>query len=181
MSENTEEIWKEVVLEGFGEGGIRYQVSNLGNIKSFAYGSRDGRILKGGNVQGYKMVAFIKNKTEKESHYVHKLVASYFLDEPREDQKYVIHKDWNKQNNAAENLSWANKKEQQAHRNSNPNGRKIMYSKLNEEQVKELKKELRSGSTRLRVLSQKYGITLTQINRIRNGENWAHVTIDDED
>ena len=32
MSKNTEEIWKEVVLKGFGEGGIRYQVSNSGNI-----------------------------------------------------------------------------------------------------------------------------------------------------
>jgi len=40
---------------------------------------------------------------------------------------------------------------------------------------------VRRGKNPLYKIAREFGITHTQLNRIRKGENWGHVTIDDED
>ncbi len=43
-----------------------------------------------------------------------------------------------------------------------------------------IKKLLKNEKNRLKMIAKQFGITHTQLNRIRSGENWKHVTIDDD-
>ena len=43
-----------------------------------------------------------------------------------------------------------------------------------------IKKMLKSDKNRLKMIAKQFGITHTQLNRIRSGENWKNVKIDDE-
>ncbi|MDQ3190918.1 MAG: hypothetical protein M3Q58_04925 [Bacteroidota bacterium] len=52
--------------------------------------------------------------------YIHKLVAEHFLPEKAEDQTFVIHLDFKKGNNKANNLKWANTKERIEHNRKSP-------------------------------------------------------------
>ena len=101
-----EEIWKDV------EGYIgRYQVSNLGNIKSLNYrGTGQERILKQMfNTSGYLQVGLYKDGKSK-LHMTHKLVAEAFIENP-DNKVRVSHINTNRTDNRAENLCWASQKE----------------------------------------------------------------------
>ena len=95
--------------------------------------------------------------------------------------------DYNKQNNDIKNLRYVDQLGLTLHNQKNPNVinsvRKgiITYSKLSEADVVRLKIKLRKGGDKLYKLAQEFGITHTQLNRIRKGENWGYVTIPDED
>jgi hypothetical protein len=93
-----EEIWKDI--KGF-EG--RYQVSNLGRIKSLL---RNGLIRKQkefGN-SGYLFVVLFKNR-KYIRFSVHRLVAEHFVDGYKKG--YIVnHKDEDKHNNRSDNLEW---------------------------------------------------------------------------
>ena len=69
-------------------------------------------------------------------YYIHKLVAELFLPPPSENQKFVIHKDYNPNNNYVENLAWASAKERGSHQKHNPLFVKVKskpkYKKLGE-------------------------------------------------
>jgi len=71
------------------------------------------------------------------------------------------------------------------HNRNNPNlknrpqPRQTSNYKLTETKVKIIKKLLRNDKNRLKMIAKQFGITHTQLNRIRSGENWKHVTIDD--
>jgi len=52
-----------------------------------------------------------EEERHKKTIYVHRAVADHFLEAPREDQKYIIHKDGDHSNNRDTNLKWATKKE----------------------------------------------------------------------
>lgn len=102
------EIWKEV--KGF-EG--LYEVSNLGNVKSFIkwHGTNE-RILKGGvDAYGYNNVILTKNKIRK-TRTVHQLVAEAFLNHKPCDYEMVVnHKDLNPRNNCVDNLEIVTQRE----------------------------------------------------------------------
>ena len=95
-------------------------------------------------------------------------------------QQYVIHLDFDKNNNLVGNLKWVTKETMFAHQKINPNYKRgvINYSKLTETEVIRLKKKLARGKNKLYKLAKEFGITHTQLNRIRKGENWGHVKID---
>lgn len=92
----NKEIWKDIVdYEGL------YQVSNLGNIKSFH--NNKEKILKPRKVKdGYLMICLYKNGKGK-NYQVHRLVAKYFIKDYDENLE-VNHKDYDKENNKANNL-----------------------------------------------------------------------------
>jgi hypothetical protein len=92
-----EEIWKPI--EGFES----YQVSNMGNVKSFKR-FKDGIALKLFTNNKYLAVE-LHNKNVKQI-YVHTLVANAFV-ENLDNKPCIDHKDQNKHNNCADNLRWA--------------------------------------------------------------------------
>jgi len=100
----TEE-WRDCV--GF-EG--RYQVSNLGNVRSLDRVLSDGRKRKGQmmntriGTKGYVKVG-LRDGVRQHTFNVHRLVALAFLDGVAEE-KVVDHIDGNKTNNKASNLRW---------------------------------------------------------------------------
>jgi len=177
-----DEEWKVLEIEGenFNE---RYKISNYGRVISFASDEK-GKLMNPTVIAGYDLlrITFMMKKT---SRYIHKLVAIQFLPPKREDQRFVIHLDFDKGNNKYNNLAWASKLEMEAHQKGNPAYKKInrkgiiRNSKLTETEVIRLKKFLkRNPNTRLKVIAKQYGITHTQLNRIRSGENWGHIVVD---
>ncbi len=98
----------------------------------------------------------------------------------------MIHLDFDKQNNRAENLQWATKDEMVEHNRNNPAvinrqiPKRTRNYKLTEPKVRMIKKMLKSDKNRLKMIAKQFGITHTQLNRIRSGENWKNVKIDDE-
>jgi len=186
------EEWKEVHFE---EGALRkrYAVSNYGRIVSFcADDMHDACLVKGGTLKGYKTLP-LRPFGRSTTYYVHKLVAEYFLEKYNNDQQFVIHLDHNKNNNFVENLAWANKKEMFDHQQTNPaviKGRKKMKlkpscegAKLTDTQVMLLKKRISDPGrkTRLKIIARQFGISEIQLHRIKRGENWGHVEIDDQE
>ncbi|MCC5920245.1 MAG: NUMOD4 motif-containing HNH endonuclease [Cyclobacteriaceae bacterium] len=154
-----------------------YEISNRGRIKSYA-GDGEGKIIAGSVINGYRVVMVRLSNGKTKTKYVHRLIAEYFLSPRKESDKFVIHLDHNKENNHINNLKWVDKEELRKHMNTNPNvkaSRSKGY-KLKETDVKVIKKLLQSNKTRLSMIAKRFGITHTQLNRIRKGENWGHVS-----
>lgn len=95
------EEWKDVK----GYEGI-YEISNLGNVKSFYSGKI---ISQKKNNRGYMVVDLYKNRQRK-SFLVHRIVAISFLNKDKLCND-VNHIDENKENNCVENLEWCTHKE----------------------------------------------------------------------
>jgi DNA-binding Xre family transcriptional regulator len=186
-----DEKWSLIVFEGVANA-PRYKVSNYGRLCSFQNLSFDvnvtkenevGKIIKGSVIQGYRSLN-IRTAGKTLNRYVHKLVAESFLNRSNDEQTFVIHLDHDKLNNHCQNLKWVTKEAMIEHNRQNPNVlnrpavRHNSNYKLTESKVKIIKKLLLNDKNRLKMIAKQFGITHTQLNRIRSGENWRHVTID---
>lgn len=112
------ETWKDIIgYEGF------YQISSLGRVRSLdrtVYfknnkGCRKyiGKIIRQKYHNDYAMVNINKNK-EMETLYIHRLVATHFVENP--DNKNVVnHIDGVKSNNEYDNLEWVTQAENNKH------------------------------------------------------------------
>lgn len=162
-----------------------YEVSTYGRIRSFQSANPEGAIIKGSVIQGYRSLN-IRVGGKNINRYVHKLVADCFIQRTDDLHCFVIHLDHDKHNNYHQNLQWATKEMMVEHNRTNPNivrpeiPRRTSNYKLTESKVKIIKKLLRNDKNRLKMIAKQFGITHTQLNRIRSGENWKHVTIDVE-
>ena len=93
------EQWKEI--EGTEK---EYQVSNKGRIKSLK--GYKAVILKPFKTQSGYLRVDITIEGERQTKLVHRLVGAAFLDNPKNIDMQIHHKDGNKTNNAADNLCW---------------------------------------------------------------------------
>lgn len=101
-----EEIWKDIEdYEGL------YKVSNMGRVKSLNYRrtGKEGILKARDNGNGYLYV-FLCKEGIKKTYYVHRLVATAFIENP-EGYTEVNHIDENKENNCMDNLEWVTCKE----------------------------------------------------------------------
>lgn len=80
-----------------------YEVSNMGNVKSYKRDKVNGRILKPRNHNGYLSVVLFNNKAKQ--FLTHKLVAQTFISN-HENKPCVDHINTIKTDNRAENLRW---------------------------------------------------------------------------
>lgn len=104
------EVWKPVI--GYES---RYEVSNMGNVRSLNYRSTGKtRMLKPVTEgKGYLMVGLCCNQTMKWGK-VHRLVASAFIPNP-ENKPQVNHINGIKTDNRADNLEWVTNGENLRH------------------------------------------------------------------
>ena len=112
------EIWKDIKeYEGL------YQVSNFGRVKSLEKWSdtRHGpktrkrpEMIKSLSYNANYMRVNLNKDNKKTLHYVHRLVAIAFIDNPN-NKPEVNHLDGNKTNNNLFNLEWVTTKENLLH------------------------------------------------------------------
>jgi hypothetical protein len=181
------EIWKVLSFHksAFGK---RYAISNLGRLVCFDKDPNDGVLLKGSLQEGYPIWRFTKKKRNGTLVYrgilLHRLVAEQFLPAAKKDETVVIHLNYKKADNRAENLAWASITKASAHAQESPfviKSRKIARktgtggnTKLTIDKVRVIKKQLAKGTT-LKSLALKYEVSDMQIHRIKTGENWGDI------
>jgi len=117
----NKEEWRDIAgYEG------RYQVSNIGRVKSLAHVTirRNGsklplkeRVLKPVSSHGYLQVT-LYNSGSKKKFLVHRLVCEAFHENPK-NKPCVNHIDENKANNTASNLEWCTYEENLNHGTGN--------------------------------------------------------------
>lgn len=175
------DLWNEQWKEYFEEGWLetdRYLISNYGRIKRRKYGSEEFTLNKGSILNGYTTISGRRASDKKTvNRYLHKVIGDLFL-RRLEKQDYVIHLDYNKLNNKANNLRWATGEEKNAHLKKDPAriNRKT-NTKLTETQVIRLKRILNDPNrkTRLKLIAKQFGVSEMQLHRIKTGENWSEV------
>ena len=149
--------------------------------------------MKGSLINGYKVFRYksTENKvTKNHSKMFSRMVAENFLEIPKEDQTYLLHKDYKKDNCQASNLFWGNKEECKNHfmnsplyeegkKKSQQTRQKMDGNKLTTTQVMRIKKMIfdPNRKTRLKMIAKQFGISEMQLYRIKSGENWGHVQI----
>lgn len=163
-----------------------YEISNFGRIKGINKSTQKEVELNGTVVhRGFRILNVKLKNGRSQSIFIHKFVAETFVENNDETKQSIIHKDGDKLNNRWGNLEWATKEELyqfQVEHGVFDNTRKSLRerSKMTEAKVILLKKWLKEGKTKKKILAKRMGISYMQLNRIERGENWGHVQIDGE-
>ncbi|MBN2519907.1 MAG: HNH endonuclease [Bacteroidales bacterium] len=161
---------------------VEYKISNHGRVKSFVVDKENGQLIKPCLVGGYPAIRVRLKESKHKTMYIHRLVAEHFLSKESESHNYVIHIDYDKENNRSGNLEWATKSEMMQHQIKSPiriaslRGSR-RNKKLTESKVILLKKKLADPNrkTRMKILARQFGISEMQLYRIKNGNNWGTV------
>jgi len=179
------EQWKEIEIVDDEQKPRRrnYAVSNYGRVVSYTDSIENGKLLKFGLIGGYAVLSL--SCKIKFSRCVHKLVAHYFLPEPKPGQDCVIHFDYDKLNNSVKNLQWNTREEMFQHQSHNPkvqnarknHTRRTKGPKLTADQVKRLKKAIHDPNRKrtLKQIAKRYNISEIQLYRIKSMKDWAHI------
>lgn len=109
-----EELWKDI--DGWTG---KYQISNLGRVKTLNYKrTKKEKIMTGiTDIRGYKSISFREGGAgSKQKHFlIHRLVAKKFVPNP-DNKPFVNHIDGDRSNNAAKNLEWVTRSENEMHK-----------------------------------------------------------------
>lgn len=173
------ERWKPVKGEE-----LRYEVSDLGRIRSFKRVVRAGwssriiqpRILKPvNNGKGYLTVV-LSNKKQR---YIHRIVAETFLKKHSKNTQ-VNHKDGIKNNNKLSNLEWVSNSENLKHSYKigthtpmNQKGENNPRARLNKIEVLKIKR-LRMRNVSVKKIAKIYNVTIYHVYNITNGHSWKN-------
>lgn len=171
-----------------------YAISNYGRFVSYTDKVEEGKILKGGLTDGYRIFRYrikVDGKPVDKYAFIYKLVAQYFLTQTSEEQTCVIHLDYVRHNDAVLNLKYCTREEMLAHVKRSPaviaaKKKLIEFNKqsdgrkLTTTQVIHLKKRLLDPNrkTKLKSLAKQFNISEMQLYRIKRGENWGHLKVD---
>lgn len=176
-------MWKPLIVNGktFSE----YEISNGGIIKrvSAPYGrAKIGKIRKpvlGGGRGGKKYSQVVlSSKGIHTTCRVHRAVLETFIGPP--EGREINHKDGNKLNNNLSNLEYCTRQENVSHAIRNKlidfKGGNHPMARLNETQALEIKKLLKKSNLSQWAIAKKYGISQTQVWKIKKGIRWSHLS-----
>ncbi len=157
-----------------------YEISNYGKIKSVSKETGDENLLKGSVTNKFMSLNLTLVDNITDGVYIHKFVAEHFVENDDPSKVFVIHLDNNKSNNYYKNLKWVNQTELTEHQKKvgvfDPIRRlKTGQNKLTETKVRLIKKRLKSGKTKKKIIAKNFDISLTHLKRIESGENWGHL------
>ena len=148
-----------------------YTLDELGTIKN-----SKGRQLKPWIAKsGYYTVELCKHGKLK-SFLVHRLIAIHFIDNPL-NYPCVNHLDGDKLNNDISNLEWCTHSQNQYHAYKNGLNCKKGESganKITERQARNIKYG-DWGKLSYAKIGKRYGISATQVMRIKKGISWSHI------
>lgn len=158
----------------------RYYISQFGRVKSIDKTSKREVLIKGAkDARGYHRFG---TRTDEgiETKFIHKEVAHAFIKQKGKKKPYVVHKDFDKNNNNYRNLKWADRTDLEKYLKEKWDHtgfvrKKGGSSKLTEAKVAMIKKRLNEGKWTKTRIAEKYEVSVTQIKRIERGENWGHV------
>ncbi len=172
---------------------LKYAITSRGRILSFTNNYEDGRIIVGGLQDGYRIMRYSireEGKLKYKYLFFYKVLAEYFMPKNSEDQKYVLHLDYVRDNDALNNLRWATYAEMRAHGDRSPHkiqakknliefNRNSDGKKLTATQVIRIKKMLLNPNrtTRLKMIAKQFNVSTTHLKRIETGENWGHIKV----
>jgi hypothetical protein len=185
---NKKEIWKAISIDGK-KPTVPYMISNHGRFGVLVEGKVEVRKFKptAGNYR-YNTRQNGKNKAI----FLAREVAKSFLARPSGKHKFIIHKDHNYLNDHIDNLKWSTNEEHRAHTSQSPKSimarqkkaiTKSTHSKvLSEKDVIALKKMIWDPKRKLSFskIAAKFGVSEMQVYRIKNGEFWYHIKVDNE-
>ncbi len=163
-----------------------YYISDYGRIKSVQKETEKETLLKGSIITGgFRSLNLRLIKNGRFGVYIHKFVAEHFIPNDQEDKTFVIHIDGNKMNNYWENLRWVNRVELTQWQVDNgvyspENKKRAKNTKLTESKVKLILERIKKGKTKKKLIAKQMNISYMQLNRIERGENWGHVTLDED-
>jgi hypothetical protein len=168
MNPEDSEIWKDTPV--YGE---NYEVSNRGRVRT----KKTGLIRKPNITQsGYMQVILAKRHEKQRAVRVHRMVMEVFYG--RSDLQ-VNHIDGNKFNNCLNNLEYCTAKENIAHAKNlglvNNSGEKNNLSKLTEQQVLEIRRNIKNKTKSQRAMAKDYGVHYQTINDISTRRTWDHL------
>jgi len=174
-----ENKWYDIIgLEGEYQINISGEIKSLEKIRPAKQGSlctKKERILQNCYSHwGYKYNVVIKDGKRK-CVFAHKALAEIFIPNP-ERKTQVNHIDGNKLNNKLSNLEWCTPKENSTHSAlvlGNSFGEKNGNSKLNKENVEEIRKTYKPFVLTRKMLGDKFGVTKNMIDKILQRRNWA--------
>jgi hypothetical protein len=186
--EKKNEIWKKLSLKNFNSK-FDYYVSSKGNFKSLL--NENERLLRQKTIKSYRAVS-IKSQNKTKTLFIHRLVAEYFGEKRPTRSNFVIHIDYDKKNNCAENLKVASKKDYLIYQDNNPSklsirernrltaGKRGMV--LTKKKVIKLKKHLFKKKKKYtnKELAEKFEISEMTLYRIKRGELWFTVKSKEE-
>ena len=164
-----------------------YEISNYGQIKSIEKASLDEKLLKGSTVnRGLKILSIMLKDNTRGCVYVHRFVSDHFVKKPSSEHDYIIHLDYDRNNNKWNNLEWVTEEEWKKYTEIKPsykNGRakREKHYKLTETKVKLMKKMLAKNKTKRKIIAKNFGVTENYVYQIEKGRRWGHVTIEDDD
>jgi hypothetical protein len=182
------EIWKPILIEGK-KPNVPYMISNHGRFGVLI----DGEV----QVRSFKPTAGIyrfntRQNGRNKAIFLYKEVAKAFLKKPSPKHNFIIHKDHDYLNDHADNLKWATREEHRQHTTNSPRSvlarqrkaiTKSRHSKvLDEKKVTALKKMIWDPKRKLsyKQLAEKFGVSEMQIYRIKTGEFWYHIRVENE-
>lgn len=185
---NKKEIWKAISIDGK-KPTVPYMISNHGRFGVMVEGKVEIRQFKA-TAGNYRYNTRQKGKNK--AIFLSREVAKHFLNKPSSKHKFIIHKDHNYLNDHADNLRWSTNEEHRAHTTQSPRSllsrqkkaiTKSTHSKVfSEKDVIALKKMIWDPKRKLSFskIAAKFGVSEMQIYRIKSGEFWYHVKVDNE-
>ena len=150
-----------------------FEVSATGKVRN-----EQGKTLKGSlHADGFRTLNlrfYYNGERFTKSLLIHRMVATCWV-ENFDIKPNVIHLNGDLLDNRAKNLAWATADEKIIHQKRN--GKLHPGYKLTLHNVAKIKKMLLEKQFSIAAIAQKFGVTHTQIQRIKRGENWADVIV----
>lgn len=170
------EAWSPVIgYEG------RYEVSTLGRLRTYLRRGHSGvkskpAIMKLRNLHPYQSTMLTSQDGKRKSFRVHQIVLRSFVGiEPNGwEASHLNGKPWD---NRLINLRWESRSANFTHKKEHGTelcGEKHHQAKLKSADVRRIKRLLTSGKTQ-GALSKQFGVSQSQISRIKLNQRWSHL------
>lgn len=95
-----------------------FKISNTGKVYKIKKGVGPEDIFIPKEIGGYKYISFTCRNGTRQTIYLHRLVAEFFIKPKSIAHTYVIHSDYDRKNNGADNLEWVSKEVLYKHRSA---------------------------------------------------------------